>query len=65
MRYIYSTIYLGGDIMGNALKPGGCTVRKTPPRGPMLGCRDCLKFDECVELTHELEPRQRVLVHPL
>ena len=40
---------------GEASKPPGCNLRKTPPRGPMTLCGDLSCFEKCVELTSGVE----------
>ena len=41
--------------MGN--KPVGCVVRKCPPEGPLVLCRDaCTKYELCVDYTEGRAP---------
>ena len=41
--------------MGN--KPVGCVVRKCPPEGPLVLCRDaCTTYDLCVDYTEGRAP---------
>lgn len=35
-------------------KPGGCSLRRSKPKGPLKGCEEtCLVFEVCVELSRQ------------
>jgi len=48
------------------LKPRSCSLRKTVPIGPIIGCEeDCLAFDECVIISKmDIEDGMNKVVGP-
>ena len=45
------------------VKPGGCSLRRTEPRGPFKGCEEtCLAFEACVELAREEKAHDELMV---
>ena len=42
------------DVPRRSSKPEGCTLRRIPPRGPIIFCEGLNCFEKCVDFTKSL-----------